>query len=128
MQIRQKNRLLIVGDYDLSLGQGLLIYNGFGFGKAIHSTFRSSPTFKAHTSSREYRFNRGVALKQKFGRFDFYSWLSRLKVDGKIKIIDNEKLVSLYNTGIHLSDSELESKKSTLHNSAGFKLKYSSKN
>ena len=61
LNIKKRNTHLFIGDYQLSLGQGLLDYQGFSFGKSANvlNTFKRSPTFRSHTSTRESHFYRG---------------------------------------------------------------------
>ena len=51
--LKHKNRQIFVGDYQLSLGQGLLCYQSFTLGKSalVSATFKNSPIFRSHTSS-----------------------------------------------------------------------------
>ena len=51
--LKHKNSQIFVGDYQLSLGQGLLCYQSFTLGKSalVSATFKNSPIFRSHTST-----------------------------------------------------------------------------
>ncbi|MCB0476965.1 MAG: hypothetical protein KDC84_02310 [Crocinitomicaceae bacterium] len=71
-------RNIIVGDYKLLLGQGLLIYQGYGFGKTIDQpgNIRTTSEVKANTSLSENFFQRGLAAHFKFGAFEWIPFVS----------------------------------------------------
>ena len=123
-----KNSKIWLGDYDLSLGQGLLIHQGFGFGKSAFSLFKSTPTIKVHRSTREYHFNRGVAFSKKWKKLKFDFWYSNKKVDGSLSETNENQYVRLQTTGYHITESERLSKNNISHFSKGVKLHYHNTN
>ena len=54
----------ILGDYEIRLGQGLILWNGFAIGKSISGlqAVKSAPPLKPATSFRENGFFRGAAI------------------------------------------------------------------
>lgn len=123
-----KNAKLWLGDYDLSLGQGLLLQQSFGFGKSAYSLFKASPTIKVHRSTREYHFNRGIALAKKWKKLNFVAWYSYKKVDGSIQDSNLGQIISLQTTGYHQTESEIFAKNKVTHLSKGMKLSYQNAN
>ena len=123
-----KNSKVWLGDYDLSLGQGLLVQQGFGFGKSAFNLFKATPTIKVHRSTREYHFNRGVAFSKKWKKFKFDFWYSNKKVDGSLSQINGDQYVRLQTTGYHLTESQKQSKNNISHFSKGAKLHYQNTN
>jgi hypothetical protein len=57
-------KTVAIGDYNISLGQGLILYSGFGYGKSSVATTlkRTSRTISPYTSVNEVNFMRGAAL------------------------------------------------------------------
>ena len=56
-------KALAVGDFNISFGQGLVLYTGFGFGKSSQTTniARGGQVLRPYTSVNEFSFLRGVA-------------------------------------------------------------------
>ena len=70
--LRNYNRTikaLAIGDYAVSLGQGLVLFSGFGRGKSsfVMNIKRSSQTLRPYTSVNEVNFQRGAAATLAFG-------------------------------------------------------------
>lgn len=58
-------RSLVVGDYNLQFGQGLVMWRSSSFGKSLHATgasIRNETGVRPYTSSQETNFFRGAAL------------------------------------------------------------------
>ncbi|MDR8393513.1 helix-hairpin-helix domain-containing protein [Aliifodinibius sp. S!AR15-10] len=77
-----KLQQFIVGDYNLSFGQGLVMWNGGAFGKGrdvIGSSAKNERGIKPYTSAMEANYFRGVAatVGDKFQFTGFYSAQSR---------------------------------------------------
>ncbi len=56
--------MLVVGDYGLFFGQGLVLWNGLAFGKGretIRAAYRNERGLRPFQSSDRYNYNRGVA-------------------------------------------------------------------
>ena len=106
---------LLLGDYQLSLGQGLLHYQGFSFGKSadVLNVFRKSPVLRAHTSSRESHFLRGFAIEQQIKQWNVSSWLSVNSMDANIDESSNV-VTSRQDAGLHRTESEIENKNQLL--------------
>jgi hypothetical protein len=70
--LRNYNRTLkalAIGDYAVSLGQGLILFSGFAPGKSsfVMNIKRSSQTLRPYTSVNEVNFQRGAAATLAFG-------------------------------------------------------------
>ena len=114
---------LLLGDYQLSLGQGLLHYQGFSFGKsaAVLNVFRKSPVLRAHTSSRESHFLRGFAIEQQIKQWNVSSWLSVNTMDANIDESSNV-VTSRPDAGLHRTESEIENKNQLLETLYGARV------
>lgn len=106
---------LIVGDYNLSFGQGLVMGYGLMVGKSSNSLnirAKNGGAFK-HSSSAENGFLRGASAIFKHRNFENSSFISLRKLDAKI-VFDSLKnssfATTLYETGLHRTESELQYK------------------
>lgn len=114
-------KTLCVGDYVLSIGQGLIHENGFSMGKSsqVLNIEKSQPVLKQYTASNEYNFLRGVALNYKITpHTEGVMWASYRRRDGNIvkttePPFDEYTISSLQTTGLHRTRNEIEDKNST---------------
>ena len=114
---------LLLGDYQLSLGQGLLHYQGFSFGKSsdVLNVFRKSNVLRAHTSSRESHFLRGIAIEQQLKKWKVSTWFSVNNIDANIDESSNV-VTSLQDAGLHRTESEIEHKNQLLETLYGARV------
>lgn len=63
-------KAVAIGDYNISFGQGLVLFTGFGFGKSSQTTniARGGQTLRPYTSVNEFNFMRGAATTLAFGK------------------------------------------------------------
>ncbi|TVR82671.1 MAG: helix-hairpin-helix domain-containing protein [Saprospirales bacterium] len=128
-------RDLIVGDFHVSLGQGLIMHSGFGRGKSAFVTniSRGGRTLRPHTSVAEFGFNRGLAANMNIGDYNITAFASSLKVDGSVQIIEDDPaageddltrfFTSLQQSGLHRTPTEIRNKNAIRHSSAGLAVK-----
>lgn len=111
-------RRVLVGDYRVQWGQGLVAWGGFSSGKsaAALSNEKSGRGFSPYTSTDENNFLRGVALSlQPLEALSAEVFFSYKKTDGNLLDIDSlaeEDILtaSLYQSGYHRNESECEKK------------------
>lgn len=106
---------LILGDYTLNLGQGLIQWQQIAFKKSANfiSMKRSSSVIKPYTSFNEYNFQRGLAVTMKYKKYQFSIFASHKKNDGNIDVdsINSQKYVTSFITdGLHQTTTELQKK------------------
>ncbi len=109
---------IILGDYSLNLGQGLIVHNSFGAGKSTNTINikKNSNTFRPYSSVNESQFNRGAAIT--FSPSDFISFspfVSFRKIDGLINsdTIENEvfqNFSSISVDGLHQTLGDINKK------------------
>ncbi|MCF0043549.1 helix-hairpin-helix domain-containing protein [Dyadobacter fanqingshengii] len=116
-QIMNQGRIknLIIGDYQMQAGQGLVMAAGFSLGKGaevISSTYRSTLGLKPYTSVQESNFFRGVAatfsLSKHFELTTFYSYAKRDATVNDAEDKNPQIASSLPVTGYHRTASERE--------------------
>jgi Helix-hairpin-helix motif len=111
-------KTIVLGDYSVSLGQGLIHENGFALGKSalVLSVEKGVPPLRFYSSSNEANFLRGIATTLQIGKNTegafFASYRQR---DGNIlnasavDSFDNEAVISaLQFSGLHRTTTERE--------------------
>ena len=131
--VRKINKVvedIVIGDYNISFGQGLLIHSGFGVGKSPWSTNirKSQRTVRAYTSVNEASFFRGAAVNLNLSsHWDMTLFASIRHKDGNITgdTLDREALFSSFQeTGYHRTLSEIADKRSVKETTFGGALRY----
>lgn len=131
--IRKINRLIediVIGDFNISFGQGLMIHSGFGIGKSPWSTNirKSQRTVRAYTSVNESSFFRGAAANLNIARHvDMTLFGSIRHKDGNITgdSLDREAIFSSFQeTGYHRTSTEIADEKSLKETTLGVALRY----
>ncbi|MFZ9846611.1 MAG: ComEA family DNA-binding protein [Flavobacteriales bacterium] len=126
-QIKHKSSNIILGDYSINTGQGLVHSNSY------RSIYSNSPLFsnlyqhqmKVYTSTNENSFFRGVAFRKEFKKLTIQPFISFKKLDASI---NNDTIKSFPNTGYHRTINELEKKDQCTELSFGNSLAYQWKN
>ncbi len=102
-------RQLILGDYKVMMGQGLIIWQGFGGGIGMNGmTGRpKNEIFSPHRSYNEFYFKRGIAAELQWRNWQAGVFLSKRGLDASLQWDSTEqvqKIRAIYTTGMH-SDS-----------------------
>ncbi|MCZ2393139.1 MAG: helix-hairpin-helix domain-containing protein [Chitinophagales bacterium] len=125
-------RYIAVGDYEVNLGQGLLMWQGFGVGKSVsvNNIKRSSEVLRPHTSVIEDNFSRGAAASIQKKRFEVTGFVSYRMRDGSSIAVDtltndNLEILSLQSSGLHRTTSELANRANTKLWTTGGRLGWS---
>lgn len=108
-------KTLALGRYRLRFGMGLILNNGFGFGKlATMSTLLSSPTHVfAHASRSDYNYLQGAAAAFKLAKgLDLTAFASYRKIDATLNK-DSSSVATILKTGYHRTLSEMKRKGNT---------------
>lgn len=127
-------RDLAIGDYHISLGQGLIMHSGFGRGKSAFVTniSRGDRPIRPHTSAAEFGFNRGIAAHVHIGDFQVVAFGSSLMVDGSVREEEADDLAgddisrfftSIQQSGLHRTPTEIANKNAIRHSSGGLSIK-----
>lgn len=105
-----KIKKLILGDFQLQTGQGLLSSGGFALGKGsevIYSTIRNDTDIRPYSSTIESNFYRGIATTIQLGKWHITPLLSYKYLDGK----PESDYTTIQQTGYHRTASEVEGRK-----------------
>ncbi len=116
-QLLNKGKIknLILGDYQVQFGQGLMLGSAFGIGKnseSVTTVRKGNLGFLPYTSVYEARFLRGAAISYSLNkRLTFHGMISSRWRDGNIKQDttegDYDFISSLQLTGLHRTPAEL---------------------
>jgi len=122
-----KIKHIILGDYKISKGQGLLLANGFRpfkGGETISSVRKANLGVRPYSSVTESSFFRGGAITVGNRYWDLTGFYSRFKQDGKIQLDARGKpyFHSFSESGNHRTLSELESRNSIKEQTFGLNL------
>ncbi len=106
---KQKNSIFYLGDYTVKFGLGMSLYQGYQNPITSQNTINEN-RIKLHTGTDESRYLRGVAVEVNSSKQQkIMGFLSFNQVDGQLNAHGISKL---YSSGNHVSDSELENRKS----------------
>lgn len=109
-------KAVAIGDFQVSLGQGLTIWSGFGFGKsaAVMNTKRQAVTIRPYTSVNENAFLRGAAVTMAFNQFTLHLFGSYRNIDANISEVDTidfeeeiQAVSAFQISGFHRNRSEI---------------------
>ncbi|MES2568289.1 MAG: helix-hairpin-helix domain-containing protein [Bacteroidota bacterium] len=113
-------KTLVVGDYQATFGQGLTLWQGFGFGKSasVMSIKRSGTGIKPYRSFDENRFFRGAAGTFRIKNFEVTGLASYKKIDANATVVDTLEsgeidvvgISSLEISGMHNTNSLMQDK------------------
>lgn len=106
---RGRLNALVIGDYSLILGQGLIHSTGFSSGKSLQITSvkQRGKGIKPYTSVNESSFLRGGALALDFNKVKFTGFASYKGLDAKLSA-NNDTILSLPIHGFHRTNAEKE--------------------
>lgn len=104
-----KIKELVLGDYAVQVGQGLMIWNGLRLGKGtlMGSSARQGIGLKPYTSMNESNFLRGMAVRFPLANLDVTTFVSFRKLDGDLQKQDTATFIrQIQSTGLHRTATE----------------------
>ena len=100
---------IVLGDYTIASGQGVMLWNAYGFSKGsevITSPKRTGKTIRSFLSSDENAFLRGAAVESRFGSLSLTAFYSSHALDASLDSASGT-ITSLDASGLHRTTSEL---------------------
>lgn len=121
---------LAIGDFTVSLGQGLTQWQSLAFkkGSDVINIKRQSDILKPYNSAAEIAFNRGVGITLKKNKWEATGYVSYRKLDANFiaDTLSSEDFVSsLLTSGYHRTASEMADKNTQRQLSFGGNISYS---
>jgi len=121
-----------IGDYKLSLGQGLVMWSAMSMGKSSNTCLHAKRLQgqKAYTSTDENNFLRGISVHTKpLRNVDIINFVSYNKKDSRTQLIDSIIYSSAVSEGgLHRTKSEIDKKDNLKETIWGSNILYSHKN
>lgn len=130
----QTIKALAIGDYGVSLGQGLIFFTGFNYGKSaqVATIKRSGRQLRAYSSVNEVNFLRGAGATLGLGDdVEVSLFASYQSIDGNVVEPDSAdidvleaSISSLNATGLHRTEREIEDRNVIQKLTTGGSVKY----
>lgn len=138
LMLEEKGRFkkVVLGDFQMQFGQGLVLGSGFSPGKGaetITTVKRNNTGIRPYTSVLESGFMRGAAVTYSLSKqWDVSVFYSRLHQDANVQNNPDtesydEYVSSIIKTGLHRNHKELASRKQILEQSYGANLSFHEK-
>jgi len=111
IEVGSRSTKLIVGDFMLTSGHGLVFSGPFGYSPSFVSPWRyysCSTRLKPYSSTDENLALRGVGLSSQLGRWKVSIVASHARVDARLD--EDGRIVAFASSGYHVTKSEIESK------------------
>lgn len=121
---------VVLGDYQLSFGQGLTMWSGLTFGKVVSggSVMKQGRGVRPKSSAGEIRFLRGAAVTLQHKNVSATAFYSIRSLDARIALPDSldetEVVNSLLETGYHRTISEIANKNAVRQQAFGAHVAY----
>lgn len=132
LQNKKRWSSIIIGDFQVQAGQGLVMSPAFGLGKGsetIHTTMKSNAGLLPHTSSAESGFLRGIGGTYLLHRnLKLTGFLSRVNRDARL-LSDSSGITTasaIQATGMHRNEKEINAKNNLTEQTSGAILNYRS--
>ena len=132
LMVRKKGIIntLIIGDYLVNMGQGLIHWQGYAFGKSnnIIGGYRQGEAIRPHSGSDENRYHRGIATTFEKKKLLITVFAGQEKIDANImtdtSIGNNTSrfISSFLTSGLHAKASDLADKNSVKETVFGSRL------
>jgi hypothetical protein len=114
-----KFKAVILGDYQVKFGQGLVCWTGFGIGKSPDAINirKKGQGVRYYSSTDENNFLRGLASTIKFNKLEITTFASHKRRDANLDLQSDtledqeERISSFLNTGYHRTITELNNRK-----------------
>jgi len=126
--VNRSVKQLVVGDYTLQYGQGLILWNGLSFGKGAWAggIAKVGRGLQPYSSMGENRFQRGIASTLVVGSWEITPFVSYNKLSGNIERDgDGEPVITSINySGLHRTPTEQANRRSIKQFNYGTDLSY----
>ncbi len=102
-------RKVVIGDFAIQSGQGLVIWNGLSFDKGawIGAVAKQGIGLRSYSSMNENNFHRGIATQLAFKRFTVIPFMAYNHLSGNIEKTDHTNLIKTINSsGLHRTPTE----------------------
>lgn len=127
-------KALALGDFNAQFGQGLVMFNGFGYGKSpmVLDIRKRAQGLRPYGGTDENLFFRGAGATIGYKAFDLTIFFSHKKKDANITVADSlgesiEEVSSLQTSGMHRTPSEITDRKALAETVYGTHIQFGQK-
>jgi len=128
-EINRHVKQIVVGDYALQFGQGLILWNGLSFGKSawISSAARQGRGLVPYSSMNESNFHRGISGTFALGQFEVTPFVSYNRLSGKVEPSEEggATITTINYSGLHRTPTEQSYRKAIGQLNYGTNIAYS---
>ncbi|MFQ5824054.1 MAG: ComEA family DNA-binding protein [bacterium] len=120
-----KNIFLLIGHYQLEIGQGLVMWGPYGFYKSADTVYpikKRGQGLRGYLTVDENAAFWGGTVSLNWGPFQFISFASQSKLDATP--VSDEEVSGIYNTGFHRNEKESDKKDLVKESILGGRIKY----
>ncbi len=125
---------MALGDFAVNMGQGLIMFDGFGSGKSsfVMDVKKSGRPLRPYTSISESFGKRGGGINLNLtDNLEVMAFASYRGTDANVALVDEDfnivRISSLQTSGLHRTDNEIEDKNSIKYLATGGTIKYKKK-
>lgn len=124
LQLKQISGIqqLVLGDFTVNMGQGLVQWQGMSFGKGGNTMGlkKQGAVLRSYSGAGEYAFHRGAGATIRKGKFELTGYLSSRKLSATLEADADELLITSVNaSGYHRTATEIAGKNKVKQYSAG---------
>jgi hypothetical protein len=125
---------LALGDFNAQFGQGLVMFNGFGYGKSsmVLDIRKRAQGLRPYGGTDENLFFRGAGATVGYKSVDLTVFFSHKTKDANVTVMDSlegslEEVSSLQTSGLHRTPAEIADRKALTETVYGANVKYNHK-
>lgn len=125
--ISKNLKKIVLGDYGLQIGQGLMLWNGFALGKGtfVNGLAKQGQGLVAYTGIDKRNFLRGLAAQFQYEKWEWIPFVAYNKLSGRVEQHNNEWVLrTLHSSGLHRTPTEQRYRKSVPLLSCGSNLRF----
>src|SRR5690606_11264782 len=119
---------LLLGNYALQIGQGLVMWNGLSFGKGsmITSSARQGVGLRSYMSMNEHNYLSGFATRLSVNNWEITPFVSWRKLSGNRSMTEDGSYVirSISASGLHRTPNELRNRRAINQGVVGIDVTY----
>lgn len=118
---------IVLGDFALQIGQGLVMWNGLGFGKGalISTSARQGIGLRPYTSMNEHNFLRGMATRVYWRKWELTPFASYRKLSGNLTEGEPMNTIATISTsGLHRTPTEQSYRRAITQKTVGLDTRY----
>lgn len=121
-------KLLVLGDYALQFGQGLVAWNGLSFGKGawVGNIARQGVGLRPYSSLNENNFQRGISATWAYQNFELTPFVGYNKLTASVQVDEDgvNRISSINYSGLHRTPTELRNRQAARQLNYGANINY----